>query len=96
MFRRKNAKALAKEVHHTLLPYKKATLSKTSDNGIEFFERRQTAKKSSPDFFFSQPRSSRQRGLNENASVLIEQCIPEKQSFNNCNDERILFFQHEN
>jgi IS30 family transposase len=90
----KNAKALAKELFYMLLPYKKAVLSITSDNGTEFYEHQQIAEKLNLNFYFAQPYSSWQRGLNENTNGLIRQYIPKKQSFKNYTDEQILFFQY--
>jgi len=89
----KNAKALAKELYYMLLPYKSAVLSITSDNGTEFYEHQEIARKLNTLFFFAHPYSSWERGLNENTNGLIRQYIPKKQSFNNYTDQQISVFQ---
>ena len=72
----KNAKALANELYYMLLPYKKNVHSITSDNGTEFHEHPMIAKKLNARFFFANPYSSWQRGLNEYTNGLIRQYIP--------------------
>jgi len=89
----KNAKALANELYYMLLPYKKNVHSITSDNGTEFYEHPMIAKKLNARFFFANPYSSWQRGLNEYTNGLIRQYIPKKQSFSNYTNEQIAFFQ---
>ena len=89
----KNAKALANELFYMLLPYKQAVHSITSDNGTEFYEHQTIAKKLNTLFFFANPYSSWQRGLNEYTNGLIRQYIPKKQIFNKYNDEQIATFQ---
>jgi IS30 family transposase len=90
----KNAEALAKELYFMLLPYKKAVLSITSDNGTEFYKHLWIAQKLETLFFFAEPYSSWQRGLNENTNGLIRQYVPKKQTFKNYSDEILLNFQH--
>jgi IS30 family transposase len=53
----KNAKALAKELYHMLLSYKKAVRSITADNGTEFHEHRQIAQELNTLFLFAHPYS---------------------------------------
>ena len=86
----KNAKALAGELFYMLLPYKQAVLSITSDNGTEFYEHQTIAKTLNTLFFFANPYSSWQRGLNEYTNGLIRQYIPKKQTFNKYNDQQII------
>jgi len=89
----KNAKALAKELYCMLLPYKNAVHSITSDNGTEFCEHQMIARKLNTSFFFANPYSSWQRGLNEYTNGLIRQYIPKKQTFNEFSNEQIANFQ---
>jgi IS30 family transposase len=89
----KNAKGVAKELYYMLLPYKKAVLSITSDNGTEFYEHQSIARKLGTLFFFAHPYPSRERGLNENTNGLIRQYVPKNQSFNNFSNEQIALFQ---
>jgi len=51
------------------------------------------AKKLNARFFFANPYSSWQRGLNENTNGLIRQYIHRKQSLNNYTNEQFVFFQ---
>jgi len=89
----KNAKALANELWLMMLPYKKAVLSLSSDNGSEFYEHKHIAKMLDTKYFFAHPYSSWERGLNEYTNGLIRQYVPKKQAFNHYSDEDILLIQ---
>ena len=89
----KNAKNLAKEITRMMMPYKKAVLSITSDNGSEFYEHKMIADKLQTDYFFAHPYSSWERGLNEYTNKLIRQYIPKKQMFDGFDDEKISEIQ---
>jgi len=89
----KNAKNLAKEITLMMMPYKKAVLSITSDNGSEFYEHKVIAQKLQTDYFFAHPYSSWERGLNEYTNKLIRQYIPKKQTFDGFDDEKIIKIQ---
>ena len=89
----KNAKALAKELIKLMLPYKNFVHSITSDNGTEFYEHKIIAQKLQADFFFANPYSSWERGLNENTNKLIRQYIPKKENFTKYNEEYVKFVQ---
>ena len=90
----KNAKALANDIFTMMLPYKDFVHSITSDNGTEFYEHKLIAKKLNANYFFANPYSSWERGLNEYTNKLIRQYIPKKQSFENIMDEEIEKYQH--
>ncbi|GHT57468.1 IS30 family transposase [Bacteroidia bacterium] len=90
----KNAKALAKELFYMLLPYKKFVHSITSDNGTEFYEHKWIAKKLSAEYYFAEPYSSWQRGLNEYTNGLIRQYVPKKQALDRFSDKDLDSFQH--
>lgn len=85
----KNAKELAKQTIRMLAPYKDLVHSITSDNGSEFAEHEYIAKKLNASFYFADPYSSWQRGLNEYSNKLIRQYIPKKSDFNNFSDKYI-------
>jgi IS30 family transposase len=89
----KNAFALAKCVINMLAPFKKDIHSITADNGTEFAAHQHISKKLQADFFFADPYSSWQRGLNEYTNKLIRQYIPKKQPFKQYNDPYIKMIQ---
>jgi IS30 family transposase len=90
----KDAKALADTVIQMLLPYKNSILTITSDNGTEFAEHQKIASKLEANFYFADPYSSWQRGLNEYTNKLIRQYIPKKTDFANYNNIYITETQH--
>lgn len=53
----------------------------TSDNGKEFANHEQIAKRLEADYYFANPYSSWERGTNENANGLIRQYFPKKEHF---------------
>ena len=85
----KSAKALAKNLFYTLLPYKEFVHSITSDNGTEFYEHKWIAKKLNTKYYFAHPYASWERGLNEHTNGLIRQYIPKKEEFKNISDKNI-------
>jgi IS30 family transposase len=90
----KDAKALAKKLIQMLLPYKRAVLSITSDNGGEFAEHKTISKKLDTSFYFANPYASWERGLNEYTNKLIRQYIPKGTDFNTLTNKQILDIQH--
>ena len=85
----KSAKALAKNLFYTLLPYKEFVHSITSDNGTEFYEHKWIAKKLNTKYYFAHPYASWEIGLNEYTNRLIRQYIPKKEEFKNISDKNI-------
>ena len=55
----------------------------TSDNGKEFSEHEEIARKLKADFYFCHPYSSWERGVNENTNGLIRQYFPKQTAFAN-------------
>jgi IS30 family transposase len=53
----------------------------TSDNGREFSEHEEIARKLDADFYFCHPYSSWERGVNENTNGLIRQYFPKQTEF---------------
>ena len=53
----------------------------TSDNGKEFSEHEEIAKKLQADFYFCHPYSSWERGANENTNGLVRQYFPKQTKF---------------
>jgi IS30 family transposase len=83
------AESIKKEMINLLAPFIQWVLTITSDNGKEFTEHQQIAKKLKADFFFADPYSPWQRGLNEYNNKLIRQYLPKKTDFNQINNKTI-------
>ena len=77
-----------------LHPVKALTHTITSDNGTEFTYHKQIALALDTNFYFCDPYSSWQRGLNEHTNGLIRQYIPKKSEFNNISQEEIVMIQN--
>jgi IS30 family transposase len=89
----KDAKKLIDILTLMLLPYKEHVHSITADNGTEFAEHKQIAKKLNTKVYFTHPYSSWEKGLIEYTNKLIRQYIPKKSNFNNFNDQTIMEIQ---
>jgi len=85
----KDAAELAKAVIRLLAPFKSKVFTITSDNGLEFAEHEEMAKKLEAKFYFAHPYSSWERGLSENTNKLVRQYIPKKTSFESITDLEI-------
>lgn len=85
----KNSKIVANEITRLLYPFKKKIHTITTDNGLEFAQHKTIAKSLQCDFYFCDPYSSWQRGLNENINGLIRQYIPKGSSFDNITKKQI-------
>ncbi len=76
------AASIKKQMINLLSPFKELVRTITSDNGKEFTEHQKIARKLDADFFFADPYSPWQRGLNEYSNKLIRQYLPKKTDFN--------------
>lgn len=85
----KSSKIVANEIKRLLYPFKKKVHTITTDNGLEFAKHKTIAKALKCDYYFCDPYSSWQRGLNENINGLIRQYIPKGSSFENISKKRI-------
>ncbi len=85
----KNSKIVANEIKRLLHPFKKKVHTITTDNGLEFAKHKTIAKSLKCDYYFCDPYSSWQRGLNENINGLIRQYIPKGSSFKNISKKQI-------
>lgn len=83
------AESIKKQMINLLAPFKQFVITITSDNGKEFTEHQQISKKLDADFFFAEPYSPWQRGLNEYNNKLIRQYLPKKTDFNLINNQTI-------
>jgi IS30 family transposase len=83
------AESIRKQMINLLAPFKKLVRTITSDNGKEFAKHQEIAKKLETEFYFAQPYSPWQRGLNEYNNKLIRQYLPKKTDFNLINNNTI-------
>ena len=74
----------------TLLPFK----SITSDNGSEFAKHSEICEETHIKWYFCDPYSSWQRGLNENTNGLIRDVYPKKTDFRFVSDNELLILQN--
>ena len=89
----KQAISVARTMKKMIFPYRKAFQSITLDNGGEFYQYQKVKKKFRIDFYFADPYSSWQRGLNENTNGLIRQFIPKKTPLESFSDKQIYDIQ---
>lgn len=66
----------------------------TSDNGTEFTNHTKISEITGADFYFANPYSSWERGLNEHTNGLIRRFFPKGTDFNNVSDEDIAKVEH--
>jgi IS30 family transposase len=83
------ADSIKKQMINILAPFKQYVKTITSDNGKEFTLHQEIAKKLNADFYFAEPYSPWQRGLNEYNNKLIRQYLPKKTDFNLISNETI-------
>lgn len=83
------AESIRKQMINLLAPFKELVKTITSDNGKEFAKHQEIAQKLETDFFFAEPYSPWQRGLNEYNNKLIRQYLPKKTDFNLINNNTI-------
>lgn len=77
----KQAKELTYEVIKALTPLKSRCKTITSDNGKEFSNHRNIARRLGVEYYFCDPYCSWQRGSNENLNGLVRQFFPKGSSF---------------
>jgi len=85
----KRAKDIESETTRLLIPHKEITHTITSDNGLEFANHQAIAKTLDCSYYFCNPYSSWERGLNEYTNGLIRQYFPKGSSFVDITPERI-------
>ena len=78
-----------------LAPYKPFVKTITSDNGTEFYQHKQIAKKLQADFYFTHPYSAWEKGTNENTNGLIRQYIPKDTYLNTLSWDQIKLIEQE-
>lgn len=91
----KQAEYLKAATIQALEPFRGMIKTITSDNGKEFAEHEEIAKKLGIDFFFAKPYHSWQRGANENLNGLIRQYFPKGTDFNQVSEEQVKYVQNQ-
>ncbi|WP_457593027.1 IS30 family transposase, partial [Hydrogenimonas sp.] len=91
---RKTANIVANEMIRLLGKDKKHVHTITTDNGLEFAQHQNIAKKLKCNYYFCHPYSSWQRGLNENINGLIRQYIPKGSSFEHLTAKEIKLIEN--
>jgi IS30 family transposase len=76
-------------VFAALIPYKKQTLSITTDNGGEFANHLNLCKKLKLTVYFTDPYSAWQKGSIENANKLVRQYLPKGTNFDDIDYQEI-------
>jgi IS30 family transposase len=89
----KQADTIQTKIINALAPYKELVHTITSDNGKEFANHKIIAQKLNADYFFADPYSSWQRGLNEYTNKLYRQYLPKKSNFKNYEPEYFVQIQ---
>jgi IS30 family transposase len=90
----KNAAELAKVAVRLLTAYINHVHTITGDNGTEFADHQNIAKRLKTNFFFTHPYSSWEKGNIENENKLIRQYIPKKTNFDTLNNQQIKQIQY--
>lgn len=90
----KHADVVTGAIVELLQPIKHLVHTITADNGKEFSYHEQIAKKLNIKFYFCDPYSSWQRGLNEHTNGLIREYIPKKSKFDTVNRTQIVTIQN--
>ena len=86
----KHADVTAQATIELLQPLKDITHTITADNGTEFTLHEKVSETLNLQYYFCDPYSSWQRGLNEHTNGLIRQYIPKKTCFENISKEEIV------
>jgi len=79
----------ADAITELLYPIRNITHTITSDNGKEFTHHKTISHALNADFYFCDPYSSWQRGLNENTNGLVRRYIPKRTDFDEVSDDEI-------
>jgi len=90
----KSAQNVTDAMVSLLTPFKAFVHTLTTDNGKEFAQHEQIAKKLDTDFFFAHPYASWERGANENMNGLIREFFPKKMRFDSITKEDVLLAMH--
>ncbi len=86
---RKTAELVAEQTIKKLQGFCPKVYTITSDNGIEFSYHEKISKALEADFYFANPYSSWERGLNENTNGLVRQYLKKGSAFDAVDDEKL-------
>jgi len=90
----KHADVVTEAIVELLQPIKHLVHTITADNGKEFSYHERVSQALNIKFYFCDPYSSWQRGLNEHTNGLIREYIPKKSKFDNVNTTQIVTIQN--
>lgn len=90
----KEALQVSNAISELLYPIRNITHTITSDNGKEFAYHKTISDTLDTSFYFCDPYSSWQRGLNENTNGLVRRYIPKRTDFDEVSDEEIQMIQY--
>jgi IS30 family transposase len=90
----KHADVVTKAIVDLLYPIKHLVHTITADNGKEFSYHEEVATTLDINFYFCDPYSSWQRGLNEHTNGLIREYIPKKSKFDTVTISQIVMIQN--
>lgn len=92
----KNHNAVKNAVINMLFAYKNTDALKTitTDNGVEFYDHQEIAKKLHTVIYFADSYASWQKGAIENTNKLIRQYFPKGTDFREVTDYEVKFVQH--
>ena len=79
----RKAEIVANAIIRMFKPFKEKVLTITADNGKEFSGHKQISDALNTDFYFADPYSAWQRGLNEHTNGLLRQYFPKKMKLEN-------------
>jgi len=86
---RKTAKLTATAMINQLRKHPQSIKTLTLDNGSEFTNHEEVAKKTGVDIFFADPYASWQRGANENANMLLRGYLPKRHNIQNLTQDEL-------
>lgn len=90
----KEAIGVSNAIVELLYPIKNIIHTITSDNGKEFSYHESISNSLNINYYFCDPYSSWQRGLNENTNGLIRRYIPKRTDFDTISDKEIVMIQN--
>jgi len=90
----KHASVVTKAIIELLYPIKHMVHTITADNGKEFSYHKEVTEALDIKFYFCDPYSSWQRGLNEHTNGLVREYIPKKSKFDIVNTTQIVTIQN--
>jgi IS30 family transposase len=91
---RTESRATKHQMINALAPFKENVLTITSDNGHEFYEHQEIARKLQADYYFTHPYSAWEKGINENTNGLLRQYLPKNANLKEIQPEQLAIIEH--